>query len=107
MRLRIARAFGLAAVYLLTCRIMLAPIFNFAHPASARSTPDFVTCFPSASSAATMRTVGIQYVVFHGRQLEHGLGLTSQAAAGGDFRLLAQRDDDYLFEVSAATLPPR
>ena len=35
MRLRIARAFGLAAVYLLTCRIMLAPIFNFAHPASA------------------------------------------------------------------------
>ena len=35
MRLRIARALGLAAVYLLTCRIMLAPIFNFAHPASA------------------------------------------------------------------------
>jgi hypothetical protein len=40
MRLRIARTFRLAAVYLLACRIMLAPICNFASLASASYTGD-------------------------------------------------------------------
>jgi hypothetical protein len=66
-----------------------------------------LSAFPSASSAAAMRTVGIRYVAFHGRQLENGLGPTSQSADSGDFRLLAQRDDDYLFEVLAAATPSR
>jgi hypothetical protein len=35
------------------------------------------------------------------------LGPTSQSADSGDFRLLAQRDDDYLFEVLAAATPSR
>jgi hypothetical protein len=81
--------------------------YSRSEPAGFRDLMNRLSTFPSPSSAATMRTVGVQYVVFHGRQLENGLGLTSQAAAGGDFRLLAQRDDDYLFEVLAATMPPR
>jgi hypothetical protein len=76
-------------------------------PAGFRELMNRLSTFPSVSSAATMRTVGVHYVVFHGRQLENGLGPTSQSAASGDFRLLAQRDDDYLFEVFDAATPPR
>lgn len=76
-------------------------------PAGFRDLMNRLSAFPSASSAAAMRTVGIRYVAFHGRQLENGLGPTSQSADSGDFRLLAQRDDDYLFEVLAAATPSR
>jgi hypothetical protein len=76
-------------------------------PVGFRQLMNQLSTFPSASAAATMRTVGIQYVVFHGRQVENGLGSVSPSAASGDFRLLAQRDNDYLFEVLAAGIQPR
>ncbi len=76
-------------------------------PAGFRDLMNRLSTFPSASSAETMRTVGVRYVVFHGRRLGNGLGLTSQAVSGGEFHLLAQRDDDYLFEVLPAAAPPR
>jgi hypothetical protein len=79
--------------------------YSRSEPAGFRDLMNRLSTFPSASSAVTMRTVGVQYVVFHGRQLENGLGLTSQSAVGGDFRLLAQRGDDYLFEVLSAAAP--
>ena len=81
--------------------------YSRAAPVGFRHLMNQLSTFPSASAAAVMRTVGIRYVVFHGRQIENGLRLMSEAVASGDFRIIAQRDDDYLFEVQAAATPPK
>ena len=81
--------------------------YSRAAPPGFRHLMNQLSTFPSASAAGVMRTVGIRYVVFHGRQIENGWRLVSAAVTSSDFRLVAQRDDDYLFEVLAATTPPR
>jgi hypothetical protein len=66
-----------------------------------------LSTFPSASAAAAIRTAGIRYVVFHAHQIENGPGLVSQSAAGAEFQLVAQRGDDYLFEVLPVATPAK
>ena len=60
--------------------------------------------FPDAAAAATMRAVGIEYVVLHAGQRE-AADLLAPARASGDFRLLARFEHDYVFRVTAAALP--
>jgi hypothetical protein len=64
-----------------------------------------LSTFPSPAAAGTMRSAGIRYVVFHARKVENGARVAGESAASGGFRLIAQRGDDYLFEVADATRP--
>jgi hypothetical protein len=76
-------------------------------PPGFRELMNQLSTFPSGAAAAAMRRVGIQYVVLHGRQVENGVALVSRSMTGGEFRLITQRGDDYLFEVSAAARSAR
>jgi hypothetical protein len=70
-----------------------------AQPPGFRALMDRLRTFPDPSSAATMREVGISYVVLHAGQAAGGSDVVTRARASGDFRLLTHLDDDYLFEV--------
>jgi hypothetical protein len=54
--------------------------------------------FPDAGAAATMRDIGLKYVVVHAAA-PGGEGLPAPATASPDFRLLVHFERDYLFQV--------
>jgi hypothetical protein len=55
--------------------------------------------FPAPDAAATMRTIGVRYVVVHAARPE-ARGLAAPAQASADYRLLMRSHEDYLFEVT-------
>jgi len=58
--------------------------------------------FPDAAAASTLRDVGVAYVVLHANQ-RGADDVLAPARASPDFRLLAQFEHDYLFEVVPAS----
>jgi hypothetical protein len=81
--------------------------YSRSEPRGFRPLINQLSTFPSASAADAMRTAGIRYVVLHGREMEDGRGRLSRSLAEGEFQLVAQRGDDYLFEVLPVTRLPR
>ena len=77
--------------------------YSRSEPAGFRPLVGRLSTFPLPSSAETMRITGIRYAILHARRIEGGSDLASRSSANGDFQLIAQHGDDYLFEVMPAS----
>jgi len=62
--------------------------------------------FPGPNNAATMRRLGVDFVVYHAdRQPSESAAIIQEALRVGEYELVRRVDNDYLFKVRST--PPR
>jgi hypothetical protein len=76
--------------------------FGRAEPPGYNRVISHMKAFPGPNNAKTMRELGVDYVVFHAGRIPDGVAIAESASRMQEYKLVAQIDSDYLFQVQPA-----